>query len=94
MTKICVCCEAGAEMVPLEGETHQIDYRGQSVDVDGLSGFRCLACGEIGFDAERPSWRIGGAIATRLARTPRSDGALRPSLRQPSHPVEFWRSAR
>ena len=51
MTKICVCCEAGAEMVPFEGETHRVDYRGQSVDVDGLSGFRCPACGEIEFDA-------------------------------------------
>ena len=51
MTKICVCCEAGAEMVPFEGETHRVDYRGQSVGVDGLSGFRCPACGEIEFDA-------------------------------------------
>lgn len=51
MTKICVCCEAGAEMVPFEGETHRVDYCGQSVDVDGLSGFRCPACGEIEFDA-------------------------------------------
>lgn len=50
MTKICVCCEAGAEMVRFEGETHRVDYRDQSVDVDGLSGFRCPACGEIEFD--------------------------------------------
>lgn len=51
MTKICVCCEAGSEMVPFNGETHRVDYRGRSVDVDGLSGFRCPACGEIEFDA-------------------------------------------
>jgi HTH-type transcriptional regulator/antitoxin MqsA len=51
MTKICVCCEAGDEMVPFEGETHRINYRGRTVDVDGLSGFRCPACGEIEFDA-------------------------------------------
>jgi len=51
MSKICTCCEAGAEMVPFEGETHRVDYRGRSVDVDGLSGFRCPACGEIEFDA-------------------------------------------
>jgi hypothetical protein len=37
MTRICLCREAGAEMVPFEGETHRVDYRGQSVDVDGLS---------------------------------------------------------
>jgi HTH-type transcriptional regulator/antitoxin MqsA len=40
MTKICVCCDAGAEMVPFKGETHQVVYRGATTDVDGLSGFR------------------------------------------------------
>jgi motility quorum-sensing regulator/GCU-specific mRNA interferase toxin len=78
MTRICVCREAGAEMVPFKGETHQIDYRGQSLDVDGLSGFRCPACGDIEFDAERPSWRIGGATSpsARIKPTPETNSEL------------------
>lgn len=51
MTRPCLCCESGAEMVPFDGETHRLDYRSRTVDVDGLSGLRCPACGEIEFDA-------------------------------------------
>lgn len=51
MTRTCLCCETGAEMLPFAGETHRIDYRGRTVDVDDLSGLRCPACGEIEFDA-------------------------------------------
>lgn len=50
MTKICICCDAGAEMVPFAGETHQVVYRGVAADVADLSGFRCPACGEIEYD--------------------------------------------
>lgn len=50
MTKICVCRDDGVEMVPFAGETHQVVYRGATADVDGLSGFRCIACGEVEYD--------------------------------------------
>ena len=52
MTKICVSCEAGAVMVPFTNEAHQVDYRGATVAVEGLSGFRCPSCGEVEYDAE------------------------------------------
>jgi HTH-type transcriptional regulator/antitoxin MqsA len=52
MTKICVCCEAEHEMVPFANETHQVVFRDMKVDVEGLSGFRCGACGEIEYDQE------------------------------------------
>lgn len=50
MMKICICCDAGAEMVPFTGETHQVVYRGAATDVGELSGVRCPACGEIEYD--------------------------------------------
>lgn len=50
MTRTCVCCEVGAEMVPFAGETHQVVYRGATTDVEGLSGLRCTACGQIEYD--------------------------------------------
>jgi HTH-type transcriptional regulator / antitoxin MqsA len=52
MTKLCVCCEAECEMVPFANETHQVVFRDMKVDVEGLSGFRCGACGEIEYDQE------------------------------------------
>lgn len=52
MSHICLSCDAGADMVPFSDETHQVDYRGATAEVEGLSGFRCPACGEIEFDAE------------------------------------------
>ncbi len=52
MSHICLSCDAGADMVSFSGETHQVDYRGRTAEVEGLSGFRCPACDEIEFDAE------------------------------------------
>ncbi len=52
MSRVCLCCDAGAEIVPFSGETHRVDYRGATAEVEGLSGFRCPACGEIEYDAE------------------------------------------
>ncbi|PIO96608.1 type II toxin-antitoxin system MqsA family antitoxin [Pleomorphomonas carboxyditropha] len=52
MSRICLGCDAGAEMVPFSGETHRVDYRGATAEVESLSGFRCPACGEIEYDAE------------------------------------------
>ena len=61
------------------------NYRGRTVDVDGLSGFKCPACGEIEFDTEggrAPSatpqpathwfWRNDGRPATNRATSARS----------------------
>ncbi len=52
MTRICVCCDAGGEMVPFANETHQVSYRNLQAEVTGLSGFRCSACDEIEYDQE------------------------------------------
>ncbi len=50
MARICICCDAGADMTPFFNETHRVSYRGLVADVEGLSGFRCGTCGEIEYD--------------------------------------------
>ncbi len=50
MAKLCVCCDAQREMTAFVNETHQVVFRDLTRDVDGLSGFRCGACGEIEYD--------------------------------------------
>ena len=52
MTKTCICCDAGAKMIRFDEETHAVVFRELSRDVEGLSGYRCGACGEIEFDPE------------------------------------------
>ena len=67
MSRICLCCDAGAEMVPFSGETHRVDYRGATAEVEGLSGFRCPACGEIEYDAESAERYAAASDALVLA---------------------------
>jgi HTH-type transcriptional regulator/antitoxin MqsA len=52
MTRICVCCDGGGEMVPFTNETHQVSYRNLQAEITGLSGFRCSACDEVEYDQE------------------------------------------
>lgn len=52
MSQTCLSCAAGADMLPFAGETHQVDYRGATAEVEDLSGFRCPVCGEIEYDAD------------------------------------------
>ncbi len=47
------CGECGAPVpVHFEGETFTVDYGSQAVEVGGLAGWRCVACGEVEFDAD------------------------------------------
>lgn len=69
MSRVCLSCDTGAEMVPFSGETHRVDYRGTSVEVEGLSGFRCPVCGEIEYDAESAErYAAAGDALVLLAR--------------------------
>lgn len=52
MTRLCLACDAGHEMLPFRNESMTISHRGREATVDGLSGFRCPSCGEIEFSAE------------------------------------------
>jgi HTH-type transcriptional regulator/antitoxin MqsA len=51
-------------MEAFAGETHTIEHRGATIEVAGLSGFRCPSCGEVEFDA--PSAERYAAAGDRL----------------------------
>ena len=67
MTRSCLNCESRTDMVRFEGETFVIDHAGMSATVDGLSGWRCGACGEVEFDADstRRYAEAGDALVLR-----------------------------
>lgn len=52
MARKCLLCAASKGMRRFEGETFTIEHAGISVTLEGLSGWRCEACGEVEFDAE------------------------------------------
>lgn len=51
-SRACVQCESGEQMQRFEGESFTVTHAGMSATVDGLSGWRCPACGEVEFDPE------------------------------------------
>lgn len=59
-------------MKHFESETFTVQYAGRAEAVDGLSGWRCEACGEIEFEvvsaqryAARRAGRFRGLLVTR-----------------------------
>lgn len=51
MARHCVHCENRKGMARFKGETFSIEHGGLTRKVEGLSGWRCAACGEVEFDA-------------------------------------------
>jgi HTH-type transcriptional regulator/antitoxin MqsA len=58
MARKCQNCETRKGMTRFEDETFTIEHAGMTAKVEGLSGWRCEACGEVEFD---------GASARRYA---------------------------
>jgi len=52
MARKCLNCEARKGMIRFEGETFTIEHAGMTATVEGLSGWRCGACGDVEFDAD------------------------------------------
>lgn len=52
MTRKCLSCGAHEGMTRFKGATFTIEHAGMTTTVEGLSGWRCAACGEVEFDAE------------------------------------------
>jgi HTH-type transcriptional regulator/antitoxin MqsA len=52
MGRKCLNCETEKGMTRFEGETFAIAHAGMTAKVEGLSGWRCDACGEVEFDAD------------------------------------------
>ncbi len=51
MARKCINCGAHKGMTRFEGEIFTIEHAGMAKTVEGLSGWRCEACGEVEFDA-------------------------------------------
>ncbi|WP_320199247.1 type II toxin-antitoxin system MqsA family antitoxin [Agrobacterium sp. rho-13.3] len=73
MTELCMSCDSGARMEAFANETHRIDHRGLVTNVEGLSGFRCAACGEIEYDAQSAE-RYAAASDALVLEARRSTG--------------------
>jgi len=52
MAKRCLNCEDRKGLKRFDGEAFTVEHAGRKVKVEGLSGWRCGACGEVEFDAE------------------------------------------
>lgn len=52
MAPKCVNCESRDGMTRFQRESFVIEHAGTTATVEGLSGWRCDACGEVEFDAE------------------------------------------
>ncbi len=51
MARRCLNCEDRKALMRFDGEPFTVEYAGRKVKVEGLSGWRCGACGEVEFDA-------------------------------------------
>ena len=52
MARKCLNCEDRKGLTRFDGEAFAVEHAGEKVKVEGLSGWRCGACGEVEFDAE------------------------------------------
>ena len=52
MVRKCLNCEDRKGLKRFDGEALTVEHAGRKVKVEGLSGWRCGACGEVEFDAE------------------------------------------
>jgi HTH-type transcriptional regulator / antitoxin MqsA len=52
MTRICTGCGSKEGLLRFENEAFTIEHAGTAATVEGLSGWRCPACGEVEFDNE------------------------------------------
>ena len=51
MARKCLNCESRNDMTRFKDETFTVEHAGMTTRVEGLSGWRCKACGEVEFDA-------------------------------------------
>jgi HTH-type transcriptional regulator/antitoxin MqsA len=67
MARRCFSCEDRKGLTRFDGETFTVEHAGRKAKVEGLSGWRCGACGEVEFDAEsaREYAAAGDALVLR-----------------------------
>jgi HTH-type transcriptional regulator/antitoxin MqsA len=52
MARKCLNCDCRKGLTRFDGHTFTVEHAGRKVQVEGLSGWRCGACGEVEFDAD------------------------------------------
>jgi HTH-type transcriptional regulator/antitoxin MqsA len=67
MARRCLNCEDRKGLTRFDGEAFTVEHAGRRMKVEGLSGWRCGACGAVEFDAEsaRRCARAGDALVLR-----------------------------
>jgi HTH-type transcriptional regulator/antitoxin MqsA len=51
MARKCLNCDCRKGLMRFDGQAFTVEHAGRKVQVEGLSGWRCGACGEVEFDA-------------------------------------------
>ena len=77
MTRTCLTCDNGASMTRFTNEVFTVEHAGLSAQVDGLSGWRCPACGEAEFDPDSARRYAGSGDALVLAERERQAHEIR-----------------
>jgi len=52
MARKCLNCDDRKGLKRFDGHAFTVEHAGRKVQVEGLSGWRCGACGEVEFDAD------------------------------------------
>ena len=77
MVRKCLNCKDRKGLTRFAGETFTVEYAGRKVKVEGLSGWRCGACGEVEFDAESAHRYAGAGDALVLRERERQRKEIR-----------------
>jgi HTH-type transcriptional regulator / antitoxin MqsA len=52
MRRKCASCGSRKDMVRFENEAFVVQHDGRKAKIEGLSGWRCVACDEVEFDSQ------------------------------------------
>jgi HTH-type transcriptional regulator/antitoxin MqsA len=77
MARRCLNCEDRKGLKRFDGEAFTVEHAGWKVKVEGLSGWRCGACGEVEFDAESARRYAAGGDALVLRDRARQSKEIR-----------------
>ena len=77
MARRCLNCEDRKGLKRFDGEAFTVEHAGWKVKVEGLSGWRCGACGEVEFDAESARRFAAGGDALVLRDRARQSKEIR-----------------
>jgi len=77
MARRCLNCQDRKGLTRFEDQFFTVEHAGRTVKVDGLSGWRCGACGEVEFDPESARRYAAAGDALVLRERARQSRELR-----------------